>query len=180
MKEINLDGRPYYKMMGWTALANKTITDLTIGSQAYRLFCLLAMHTFGAGHCTVRIKVLAREIGLSERRVGTHLNELEKARLIIRQRHGLNRSNTYYLQDKPVTKSWVERYVRDGSEENVLSRSDENFRSRINKNSGNNKFLGGDDLENDKIRAFKKRRTEKLIKDGILTGKEEMTKKMGV
>jgi Uncharacterized membrane-associated protein/domain len=158
---------------GFTMLPNHIITSPEISCQEKALLFLLYYHAGQDTHCWAYQSTLAKELGISTRYIRKILKRLEKKELVILQQRGLNRSNTYYLNEKPMTnkiKSGISELDRNHS-----STPDRTYSSGPRNNTvGNNTFKRGD------LKKYKNIRDDKLYKSGFLKAKQDLAKSKSV
>jgi DNA-binding transcriptional ArsR family regulator len=82
---------------GFTPLSNLILTARGLDASDKLVYVGLRSFAWGRGRCRLKMRTLARRIGMSERSVETHLGRLRAAGLVTRRRRGLGRANVYTL-----------------------------------------------------------------------------------
>ncbi|PIY80635.1 MAG: hypothetical protein COY80_01940 [Candidatus Pacebacteria bacterium CG_4_10_14_0_8_um_filter_42_14] len=84
-------------MKNFTRIPNQILNQSQISYQARYVFCLLLKYCGQKDYCYPSQDRLAKDMGISDRQIRAHLNELCLAGLIKKQRTGFNKTNTYTI-----------------------------------------------------------------------------------
>jgi DNA-binding transcriptional ArsR family regulator len=82
---------------GVTRLSNLILTARGLNATDKLVYVGLRSFAMRKAHCRLKMRTLARRIGMSERTVETHIGRLRAAGLVTRRRRGLGRANLYTL-----------------------------------------------------------------------------------
>jgi DNA-binding transcriptional ArsR family regulator len=82
---------------GVTRLSNLILTARGLDATDKLVYVGLKSFAMRKAHCRLKMRTLARRIGMSERTVETHIGRLRAAGLVTRRRRGLGRANVYTL-----------------------------------------------------------------------------------
>jgi len=82
---------------GFTPLSNLILTARGLDATDKLVYVGLKSFAMRKTRCRLKMRTLARRIGMSERTVETHIGRLRAAGLVTRRRRGLGRANLYTL-----------------------------------------------------------------------------------
>ena len=82
---------------GFTPLSNLVLAARGLDAADKLVYVGLRSFAWGRARCRLKMRTLARRVGMSERSIETHLARLRAAGLVTRRRRGLGRANVYTL-----------------------------------------------------------------------------------
>lgn len=84
-------------MKNFTMVPNPMLKECQISIPARYLYCVLLRYCGQKDYCYPGQETLAEDLGCSSRHIRNLIVELEKNKIIVKDRKGFNRSNTYVV-----------------------------------------------------------------------------------
>ena len=103
-KNIILRGADAATALGFTQVPNFLLKSKTLSAGDKMTFAMLLSYAWQNDYCFPGQDRLAKDLGLADRSVRTHLKSLEANGLLIIRRRGQGRTNVYELILKPVSR----------------------------------------------------------------------------
>lgn len=86
---------------GFTSIPNRILQNHELSLGARMTYAMLLKYAWQDGFCHPAQQTIAADLGLKDRMVRYHLDELRRAELISWKRRGLNKPNVYYILRLP-------------------------------------------------------------------------------
>jgi DNA-binding transcriptional ArsR family regulator len=115
-RNIVLRGADAATAMGFTQVPNFLLKSEKLSSGDKMAFAMLLSYAWQNDFCFPGQERLAKDLGLSDRSVRTHLKSLESNGLLRIKRRGQGRTNVYELDLKPPRFSHADRKKTSGLE----------------------------------------------------------------